>query len=286
MIPFALSKENTLVSVAEVPGGLACNCICPHCRAPLIAKKGNRNIHHFAHYRSPECTGALESSLHQLAKSILKREQKLVLPPIFLHTREQQPFRHARLFQFAGLRLETYLQGMVPDIILETVRERVLVEVAVHHPSRADKIWKLQQARLTALEIDVLSIYHELAGMGKGADLDAFTEYIIHSIRHKHWLFHPQQHAMEYGLRAKANRKPVKHKQFGVHHHYIVGGCPIGKRFRRYGPMDGRSYANVFADCLHCIHCFEIEYHKKHVGYRQVATSPRWVYCLGDTRSQ
>ncbi|MCB0634303.1 MAG: hypothetical protein KDD15_31440, partial [Lewinella sp.] len=63
MIPYALSKNGMPVGIQDVPRGLACHCHCPACGAPLIARKGKHKAHHFAHYRQPECTYALESSL-------------------------------------------------------------------------------------------------------------------------------------------------------------------------------------------------------------------------------
>jgi len=156
-----------------------------------------------------------------------------------------------------------------------------LVEIAVHHPATIAKVWQLQKARLAAIEIDVKSIHVELAGMGKGADLEAFKERIIHDIRHKRWLFHPKQHALEYKLRTKAcERKKIKHRRYRTYHHFQVDGRPLGKRFYRNGPLDVKSYALVYTHCQHCPHCFEIEYQKKHVGYRQIASQPEAVYCL------
>ncbi|GAC06206.1 hypothetical protein [Paraglaciecola chathamensis] len=38
-LTFAL-KDNVLVSIANVARGLACECVCPACNGPLIAKKG------------------------------------------------------------------------------------------------------------------------------------------------------------------------------------------------------------------------------------------------------
>jgi hypothetical protein len=282
MIPYALSKNGMPVGIHEVRRGLACECHCPACGAALIARKGQRKAHHFSHYRQPECTAALESSLHHMAKAVVERETKIVLPPVYLHGREKA-VEHARLYQYGGVKTEIQREGMIPDLILETPNQQVLVEIAVHHPSRAGKIWKLQQARLPAIEIDVLSLHRELAGLGKGTDLQAFSEEIIQGIRHKKWLFNPRQHALEYQYREAAKRKKVKHKEFNGRHSYIVEGCPVGKRFRRFGPLDGNAYANVFTDCLPCSHCFEIEYHKKHVGYRQIPTLPRYVYCTGDS---
>lgn len=278
MIPYARTENKKMVNICEVSPGLACNCFCPACGSRLIARKGSRNAHHFAHYRKPECTYALESSLHAMAKSILEKAGKIVLPPIYVHYQDK-PLAFARLFQFSDVRIEQHQNGIVPDILLESAGGKVLVEIKVEHASTKNKIWKLQQARLPAIEIDVKAIHFELAGKGKGTDLTVVSESIIADIRHKKWLFNPKQHAVENRIRKSADCKPVKKRLYQGNYYYTVYNCPIGKRVVRSGPFKGNTYANVFQDCLNCTQCFEIEYLQKHVGYRQIATDPKSVFC-------
>ena len=262
MIPFAYTQKGKLVSVQQVAQGLACNCICPACKAPLVARKGSQKVHHFAHYRTPECSGALESSLHHLAKFILSHKRKLVLPPVCIHGSDF-PVQYASTFQYASAQVEQFIDGIQPDLILSSIYKKVAVEIAVHHVATPAKVWQLQQSRLAAIEIDVKAIHLELAGQGKGADLIAFTEKITMGIQHKRWLFNPKQHALEYNLRSKADRKSVKQKTYQQQRFYTVSNCPRGIRSYRYSTIGNRTYANVFVDCQSCPHCFEIEYEKK-----------------------
>ena len=50
-IPFGKSKiDGELVDVHDVPNGLACDCVCPSCETPLVAKnQGNDRVWHFSH---------------------------------------------------------------------------------------------------------------------------------------------------------------------------------------------------------------------------------------------
>lgn len=49
-IPFGLSlSQERLLDVTEVSRGAACDCICPCCKVPLIAKHGEAKRWHFAH---------------------------------------------------------------------------------------------------------------------------------------------------------------------------------------------------------------------------------------------
>ena len=47
-------RDGDPVRDSDVASGLECNCICPECKTPLIAKKGP--IKQFAHSAETDCT--------------------------------------------------------------------------------------------------------------------------------------------------------------------------------------------------------------------------------------
>ena len=47
-IPYA-ERAGALILVAEVPSGLQADCFCPACKGPVVARKGPKVVHHFAH---------------------------------------------------------------------------------------------------------------------------------------------------------------------------------------------------------------------------------------------
>ena len=76
-------KEGRLVTVHEVEErGLACNCICPACGSKLQAHKGNVKQPYFSHYRGDDCGCGLETAVHLLAKEIIEKEKKVLLPEL------------------------------------------------------------------------------------------------------------------------------------------------------------------------------------------------------------
>ena len=79
---YALQRgtESHLRFVDDVPKGLKCNCVCPYCKADLIARQGEKREHHFAHRGDTDCKGARMTALHMLAQQILARDKKLMLP--------------------------------------------------------------------------------------------------------------------------------------------------------------------------------------------------------------
>ena len=90
-LPFGI-KKGKLLTINEVDSGLACACICPGCQKELIAKKGKKMTHHFAHKNGMTCSTALETALHLKAKEIFKNANELMLPPVFLPKAEQPAF--------------------------------------------------------------------------------------------------------------------------------------------------------------------------------------------------
>lgn len=80
-LPFGI-RDDELVHINDLNNderGLKCNCICPCCNNPLIARLGSKNIKHFSH-TSSDCENGLESALHLYAKDFISTNLELRLP--------------------------------------------------------------------------------------------------------------------------------------------------------------------------------------------------------------
>ncbi|PTV94446.1 hypothetical protein C8C76_13220 [Halanaerobium saccharolyticum] len=87
--PFGL-RDNKIIHINDIPSnerGLRANCTCPSCHKPLLAVLGNKQVHHFRHYKE-DCGAALESALHLFAKQVIKKHKKLMLPPKSININE------------------------------------------------------------------------------------------------------------------------------------------------------------------------------------------------------
>lgn len=80
-LPYGL-RDGQLIHISTATNGLACDCYCPGCGAPLVAKNGeaNQKAAHFAHHKSAECSTGLQTALHLAAKDIIARHGHLCLP--------------------------------------------------------------------------------------------------------------------------------------------------------------------------------------------------------------
>jgi hypothetical protein len=81
-VPFAVDAAGNWRDVDAVDRGKECACFCAECKAPLIARKGEIRVHHFAHSDRRECQNALQASLYGMAVKILgESEPEVQIPP-------------------------------------------------------------------------------------------------------------------------------------------------------------------------------------------------------------
>lgn len=69
-IPYG-ERDGELLHISAVERGRKCECRCAVCHAPLVARKGKKLRHHFAHDPGANCSE--ETVLHHLGKLIVHR---------------------------------------------------------------------------------------------------------------------------------------------------------------------------------------------------------------------
>lgn len=181
-IPFALDANGHLIDIFSAPRGLACNCTCPGCGAPMLAKQGHRNAWHFAHVTESDCQAGYESGIHLAVKQIISEERSLLLPqcnvirsfdkPDFeyvspdivsaVEANEYQNFErtgYARLpsclVSFDAVLVEQTEGNIRPDLIGVVGGKRLYIEVAVTHFIDDEKRLKIRKRQTPAIEIQI-----------------------------------------------------------------------------------------------------------------------------------
>lgn len=149
----ALDEGGALVHVNDVAKGAKCACHCPHCDAPLYAKNaGTQREHHFAHAHGHECEGAYESSLHLLAKEILQKTGRIMLP------NSNGGYFPTGSVRIRNVEIEKWddCYGIRPDAegIMDN-GERLLIEFYVSHKADGKKRQIIVDNHLKCIEIDI-----------------------------------------------------------------------------------------------------------------------------------
>lgn len=176
-------SDGQLVHISAVPRGLACACVCPACGANLVARKRSKR-HHFAHYAVGECRFGPETALHKLAKQLLDRSRRLVVPEVSHAEGGELAMRHrGGEYEFDSVRLEHRLHPIVPDVILSKGGRELIVEIAVTNPCSEEKISKISALGIAAIEVD-------LSEYPRDASLEVVTAALLSEAPRK-WLFNP-----------------------------------------------------------------------------------------------
>lgn len=187
-IPFGL-KNGILYEPSQVERGKLCNCICPSCNKPLIAKKGDKNKHHFAHAINHSCQTGKETAIHLAAKQIILQKKAVYLPSIEIENK----LINYGIVTFDEIILETAIPGetteflIIPDITAKLHREidtkSLYIEIAVTHFSEQKKINEFRKKKLSSIEIDLSGLLNEYY-----VDFE-MIEKMIKSGNHTTWLY-------------------------------------------------------------------------------------------------
>ncbi len=168
LLTFGL-RNNMLTHVDNVLRGDACNCICPHCKAPLRANQGVLKQHYFSHQRGLGCSNAIETALHLIAKQVFIENSYIILPPIKAealeqdisgkwHHESQYILKDYKRFAITNVRIETHQENITPDIIVSIDGHDLLVEIAVTHFIDDNKLKKISSQGINTVEIDLSKI--------------------------------------------------------------------------------------------------------------------------------
>lgn len=236
-------KDNTITHISEVERGLKCGCICPACGENLIARKGQRVMHHFAHQATKNCEYGYESSLHLAAKEILSQTKRMVIPSVYIHFPDSPKQKillcEEKEISIDHVELEHRFNNIIPDVVAYTGTKQLFIEIFVTHCVDEEKLDKLRAADISTIEIDLSKIDHSITK-------EELTSLLTEKSEVKHWKYNSLVNKYLKKFYQAADRKRIIPRGFTLH----VDGCPITAR-----SWLGKSYANVFDDCSGCQYC-------------------------------
>lgn len=199
-LSYGLAEDGRLAHISEVVSGLDCRCRCAGCGGPLVARKGELKTHHFAHHVDRACVKAWETTLHRLAKEVVSDEREIQLPAAVAQVGEQRrEIADATLFRYDAAEVEVDMDGVQPDAVVRRGDRELLLEFHVAHPCEPEKVAKLRERNLAAVEVD-LSLVPRHASRAEHAELILRTAP-------RHWLHNARVAAEEANLREAERRR-------------------------------------------------------------------------------
>ena len=244
-------KDGNIVSIDDVPSGKECGCVCPACGDELIARKGQKRMHHFAHRSNEDCEYGYESSLHLAAKTILSRSEKMVIPPVYVEFpqsgKPKELISKERGIPIDDVKLEKRFDDIIPDIVVDSGDEHFFIEIYVTHPIDDEKLKKLKEKKISTIEIDLSKIKRDIS-------VEELSDILLKSSDRKSWKYHAVSEKWYQQFEKASDKMPLTQRGLALH----VDGCPIGIRNRKE-----KNYANFVDDCTGCEYCFSYA----HEGY-------------------
>ncbi|WP_411839852.1 competence protein CoiA family protein [Paracoccus sp. ME4] len=163
---FGSDRDGRLVHIDAAPRQSS-DFVCPDCGSPLIVRKGDRNIHHFAHKSHADCISAGETALHQVAKDILRENRALMLPELVILDEICQQEREVLL---DSVEEETWEGRFRPDLRAtmrgtedgSEVISTLYIEIHVTHVVDREKLEKIEARGRSAIEIDLSRLNRDL----------------------------------------------------------------------------------------------------------------------------
>ena len=187
-IPYARHVQTgKIVDPSQVERGRAANVECLECGERLLARKGDKNIWHFAHEDHSNCSASGESILHFVAKHRLAAgiDRFLPAPDTENLGRIRVKFGKTEV-GIAGdnegeiiRRVDVTLGVEIPRAESEDL-VYIIVEVNVTNRKDDDYIELLKKYNLPALEVDVPA--------DTGESLDKLDQTLFESVHNWRWL--------------------------------------------------------------------------------------------------
>lgn len=264
---FAL-KDGKPVHISDIPDekrGLKCGCVCSACGHPLQARKGNTNAHHFAHDKGSECSA--ETVIHQTAKTIIMEAGEIHVPATrYNYKNIVDYYLPDQVIPLSNIHEEKDIGNIQPDIISYYKGKPLLIEIYVTHKVDDDKIQKIKDKGISAIEID-------LSGIGYETDIDALRQLVLYDSTNRYWINDEDFNALHNRFLNLLEHKPIFSctwsgmEKFLVYEYSesstfsemlteeyeyrekvmsFVFDCPIDKQ-----SIEGQSYA-LFTNCMNC----------------------------------
>lgn len=232
-----------IVNIADVESGKKCNCICPACGEQLIAKKGKKQMHHFAHVPGTCCEYGYESSLHLAAKDILAKAKKITIPPVYVKFpdsyKKDELICKSKEIAIDHVELEKRYSGIIPDVVVYAGGKQLFIEIYVTHAIDDDKLQKLQRTGISTIEID-------LSKRDGTVSTNELENLLLTDSPEKQWKYNTLSEKYLKRFIQVSDELMITSRGFAMH----VDNCPIRTREWR-----GKAYANYIDDCLYCKYC-------------------------------
>ncbi|AWB68477.1 hypothetical protein C2869_19640 [Saccharobesus litoralis] len=219
LIPFGLAVDSQqLVDIQDVEQGAKCNCICPSCGHPLVARHGTKNDWHFAHnshfdsgINYSECDYSWYSAIKLMLKQLFVEHTHFTTPDYYFnHTllRSRRLVTQAKAIEYQHLDIE---RGKF-DVILDVQGKKL--GIFFEHKGRYYSPHRCQ----SIAGVIIINLEKLLQALTKSDTTQSTKAYLLSMLaasKHqaKRWVYHVRQQAIEQEIEKIQQAKVAQQKQ-------------------------------------------------------------------------
>jgi hypothetical protein len=266
LIPFGFRlSDKQFVDVSEVERGRKCNCICPSCNTPLIARQGEINKWCFAHVSKGvsketknECEYSFWLSVTSMAKQVIKSAVSINLPSLVMYTSDAKKVRitEQQEVQLNDVKIEKKVSSVSVDAILKIGGYDIIIFFTTPHKVTDNSIINaIGSDRIGVLEISLSDAYQWLFGCNnQGKHTQAIELNILTNINCKKWLHHPRKLIIEKkdNIELYSKRPIIMEKQLHYPRKPFVENHNINSRY--IVPLESHYVEHKQYKCVICHH--------------------------------
>lgn len=170
----AHNSNGEWVHIDDVPNGADCNCFCPNCHEPLIARHGKVNEHGFAHHskkRGANLRICYMVTMYKLAEHIIQSRKRI-------HTPSYYDIFKERDIEFTDVKIDSHYEreDKQPDVIaVGKDGNKYLIEFVFRYKVQHKK--SLDYKNLNCLEIDL-----------SNQTIETLEEFLLDKANDRKWL--------------------------------------------------------------------------------------------------
>jgi hypothetical protein len=181
----AMNASGEIVDVEDVRRGKGCDCFCLSCNAPVVARKGDIRMHHFAHVSGMNlCAYGLETSLCYVAKELYNEAGYVMAPPVTLnlHGKGIWTIKETQKIEIAEVVIDKATYSKPHLLVTTKDGHKLCIEISVKNKIDDAKLKLIIEHAVPTMEINLSTIDQEI-------DRDALADLLINQITYKEWKY-------------------------------------------------------------------------------------------------
>lgn len=212
LIPFGLDTEtNQLVDVGSVKRGVACDCICPSCKTPLIARHGDKKAWHFAHRSQnthsqtrKECEYSFVVSVRLMIRQLSTEGLKFRTPQFECSIPAYSDYSHASndfsytvtkesLLELSDVKVGTEFCEVTVDVLGFVQEVPLVVYITYKGRSVPPELINPSITKSGIVELNVNFLPNLFKKEANGQYKEILRKYVEEEVSGKAWIYHPRE---------------------------------------------------------------------------------------------